>query len=160
MTNWTFPAAIVITHPGHALRRYASVRRLSTIFSGVRVGNSSRNHLIPNRNRASAVVPLAIAVRRGKRRCDARAHDRSSWTHVDRLQTTCWDRDLSEQKQAEVFARQCLEDVDTAMSRLFKSIPEIDILEVVVRDHRSHAVLMLESLTATTCAGHRLVPWK
>jgi hypothetical protein len=59
-----------------------------------------------------------------------------------------------------VFARQCLEDVDTAMSRLFKSISEIDILEVVVRDRRSHAVLMPESLTATTCAGRRLVPWK
>jgi hypothetical protein len=40
-------------------------------------------------------------------------------------------------------ARQCLEDVDTAITRLFKRIPEIQVLEIVVRDHRSHAVIMV-----------------
>jgi hypothetical protein len=53
-----------------------------------------------------------------------------------------WDHDLSEQRQAQLFARQCLEDVDTAITRLFERVPEMHVLEVVVRAPRSNSVIM------------------
>ncbi len=34
-----------------------------------------------------------------------------------------WDRDLSEHRQAQLFARQCLKDVDTAIARVFDRVP-------------------------------------
>jgi hypothetical protein len=53
-----------------------------------------------------------------------------------------WDRDLSERQQAQLFAQQCLEDVEAAMTRLFERVPEMHALELVVRDPRSNAVIM------------------
>jgi len=43
-----------------------------------------------------------------------------------------WDRDLPERRQAELFAQQCLEDVDAAIPRLFEGLPEIEVLEISV----------------------------
>ena len=53
-----------------------------------------------------------------------------------------WDHDLSEQRQAQLFARQCLEDVEAAITQLFERIPEVYVLELVVHDPRSNAVIM------------------
>jgi hypothetical protein len=53
-----------------------------------------------------------------------------------------WDHDLSEHRQAQRFAQQCLHDVDTAIARLFERIPEMHVLELVVRAPRSDAVIM------------------
>jgi hypothetical protein len=53
-----------------------------------------------------------------------------------------WDHDLPEPQQAQLFARQCLEDVEAAMTRLFEKIPEMYVLELGVRDPRSNAVIM------------------
>src|SRR5208282_3730896 len=43
-----------------------------------------------------------------------------------------WDSDLPERRKAELFAQQCLEDVDAAIPRLFAQLPEIDVLEIQV----------------------------
>jgi hypothetical protein len=48
-----------------------------------------------------------------------------------------WDRDLPERRQAELFAQQCLEDVDAAIPRLFEQLPEIDVLEIGVLERGS-----------------------
>ena len=48
----------------------------------------------------------------------------------------------AEAQQAQLFARQCLEDVEAAITRLFERIPEMYVLELVVRDPRSNAVIM------------------
>jgi hypothetical protein len=48
-----------------------------------------------------------------------------------------WDRDLPERRQAELFAQQCLEDVDAAIPRLFEELPEIDVLEIGVLERGS-----------------------
>jgi hypothetical protein len=53
-----------------------------------------------------------------------------------------WDRDLPEHRQAQRFAQQCLHDVDTAIARLFERVPEMQVLELVVRAPRSGAVIM------------------
>jgi hypothetical protein len=43
-----------------------------------------------------------------------------------------WDRDLPETLQAELFAQQCLEDVDATIPRLFAQFPEMEVLEITV----------------------------
>jgi hypothetical protein len=53
-----------------------------------------------------------------------------------------WDRDLSEHRQAQLFARQCLKDVDTAIARVFDRVPEMQVLEVVVRAPHSGTTIM------------------
>jgi hypothetical protein len=53
-----------------------------------------------------------------------------------------WNHDLSTRRQAQLFARQCLEDVDAAIMRLFERVPEMQVLEIVVRAPRSEVVLM------------------
>ena len=53
-----------------------------------------------------------------------------------------WDRDLSQERQAELFAQQCLEDVDAAIPRLFKELPEIDVVEIGVVDRESNAKII------------------
>jgi hypothetical protein len=48
-----------------------------------------------------------------------------------------WDSDLPERRKAELFAQQCLEDVDAAIPRLFEQLPEIDVLEIEVLERAS-----------------------
>jgi hypothetical protein len=50
-----------------------------------------------------------------------------------------WNGDLPEKRQAELFAQQCLEDVDAAIPRLFAQLPEVDILEIGVLERGSKA---------------------
>jgi hypothetical protein len=67
------------------------------------------------------------------------SHRRVEWRARD---LHPWDYDLSTQRQAQLFARQCLKDVDAAITRLFERVPEMHVLEIVVRAPRSEAVLM------------------
>ncbi len=48
-----------------------------------------------------------------------------------------WDRDLPDSRRAELFAQQCLEDVDAAIPRLFDRLPEVDVLEIGVLERSS-----------------------
>lgn len=49
-----------------------------------------------------------------------------------------WDLDLPANRQAELFAEQCLKDVDAAIPRLFEQLPEIDVLKIGVLERASH----------------------
>jgi hypothetical protein len=53
-----------------------------------------------------------------------------------------WDRDLPQGRQSELFTQQCLEDVDAAIPRLFKELPEIDEIEIRVLDRESNAQII------------------
>jgi hypothetical protein len=53
-----------------------------------------------------------------------------------------WDRDLPERRKAELFAQQCLEDVDAAIPRLFEQLPEIDVLEIGVLERASKSKII------------------
>ncbi len=47
-----------------------------------------------------------------------------------------WDRDRPASERSELFVQQCLEDVSTAIPKLFRSMPEIDEMEITVLDPR------------------------
>lgn len=53
-----------------------------------------------------------------------------------------WDRDLPERRKAELFAKQCLEDVGAAIPRIFQELPEIDVLEVEVLERASKSKII------------------
>ena len=53
-----------------------------------------------------------------------------------------WDHDLPEKRKAELFAQQCLEDVDAAIPRLFEQLPEIDVLEIKVLERASKSKII------------------
>lgn len=53
-----------------------------------------------------------------------------------------WDRDLPERRKSELFAQQCLEDVDAAILRLFERLPEIDVLEIAVLERSSKSKII------------------
>jgi hypothetical protein len=53
-----------------------------------------------------------------------------------------WDYDLPERRRSELFAQQCLEDVDAAIPRLFDQLPEIDTLEIRVLERESKAQII------------------
>jgi hypothetical protein len=56
-----------------------------------------------------------------------------------RLQIVCcarrlhpWDEDLPEEKQSQLFTKQCLEDVDKGITRLFQQLPAVDEVDLTV----------------------------
>jgi hypothetical protein len=53
-----------------------------------------------------------------------------------------WDHDLPEKRKAELFAQQCLEDVDASIPRLFEQLPEIDVLEIKVLERASKSKII------------------
>jgi hypothetical protein len=53
-----------------------------------------------------------------------------------------WDRDLPERRKAELFAQQCLEDVDAAIPRLFEQLPEIEVVEIGVLERASESKII------------------
>ncbi len=53
-----------------------------------------------------------------------------------------WDRDRPVDEKGELFVQQCLEDVSTAIPNLFRSMPEIDELEVTVMDPRGKRAII------------------
>ena len=53
-----------------------------------------------------------------------------------------WDRDMPESRQAELFAQQCLEDIDVAIPRLFERLPEVSVIHLSVVKHGSDTQLI------------------
>jgi hypothetical protein len=47
-----------------------------------------------------------------------------------------WDRDRPANERSELFVQQCLEDVSNAIPKLFRSMAEVDEMEVIVLDPR------------------------
>jgi len=57
-----------------------------------------------------------------------------------------WDRDRPANERNEIFVQQCLEDVSTAIPNLFRSMPEIDELEVTVLDPGGENAIIASSV--------------
>jgi hypothetical protein len=53
-----------------------------------------------------------------------------------------WDRSLPSGERNELFVQQCLEDVSTAIPNLFRTMSEIDEMEVTVLDPRSKRAII------------------
>ena len=53
-----------------------------------------------------------------------------------------WDRDLPPTRAQQLFAQQCLNDVDAAITRLFAEIPVLDMIEICVRREVSRPPLL------------------
>ena len=53
-----------------------------------------------------------------------------------------WDRHRPANERSELFVQQCLEDVSIAIPNLFRSMPEIDEMEVTVLDPRSKRAII------------------
>ena len=59
-----------------------------------------------------------------------------------------WDRDLPERKRAERFHDQALSDTDAAIETLFGILPEMDVIEIRVREPRAPNRLILAGTVA------------
>ena len=70
-----------------------------------------------------------------------------------------WDRHRPANERSELFAQQCLKDVSIAIPNLFRSMPEIDELEVTVLDPRSKRAIITgmvkrgDTLDADRCSS-------
>src|ERR1700722_9394674 len=53
-----------------------------------------------------------------------------------------WDRDRPADERSELFVQQCLEDVTTAIPQLFRSMPEIQEMEITVLDPKGKSAIM------------------
>jgi hypothetical protein len=53
-----------------------------------------------------------------------------------------WDRGLPSSERNELFVQQCLEDVSTAIPNLFRTMTEIEEMEVTVLDPRSKRAII------------------
>lgn len=53
-----------------------------------------------------------------------------------------WDRDRPANERSELFVQQCLEDVSTTIPNLFRSMPEIDEMEITVLDPRRKTAII------------------
>jgi len=53
-----------------------------------------------------------------------------------------WDRDRPADERNELFVQQCLEDVSTAIPNLFRSMPEIQEMEITVLDPKCKSAII------------------
>jgi hypothetical protein len=53
-----------------------------------------------------------------------------------------WDRDLPAEERSELFVQQCLEDVSAAILKLFRSMPEIEEMEITVLDPKTKGAII------------------
>jgi hypothetical protein len=58
-----------------------------------------------------------------------------------------WDHDLPVGQAAEAFVQQCFEDVDAAIGRLFRALPEVDEIELKVMHNSTDAPIMKGTVT-------------
>jgi hypothetical protein len=65
-----------------------------------------------------------------------------------------WNDDLPERRRSELFAQQCLEDVDAAIPRLFEQLPEIDTLEIRVLERESKTQIITGVVQRSDLAIH------
>ena len=85
-----------------------------------------------------------------------------SWCARD---THPWDREMSADSPSSRFIEQCARDAEAAISRLFQTLPEIDVIIATVLDRRSGAVIMegtvhRSSLEVTAASTRmRLMNW-
>jgi len=62
--------------------------------------------------------------------------------HLLARPTHPWDCDLPANERNELFVQQCLEDVSTAIPKLFRSMPEIDEMDIIVMEPRGRRAII------------------
>jgi hypothetical protein len=58
-----------------------------------------------------------------------------------------WDRDLTVPRAAERFVEQCFEDLDATIGRLFRTLPELDEIELMVTERPSEKPIIKGTVT-------------
>jgi hypothetical protein len=53
-----------------------------------------------------------------------------------------WDRDDPPDKRALLFVQQSLADTEAAITRLFRALPQVDVIALTVLEHNSESVIM------------------
>ena len=124
-----------------AVRSYNGVvrRALSAVKHAFHPGFARRDVLADHVQRAMAVP------RRGGVAHDAlQIHALSARIQVEWMARPVhpWDLDLSTEEQSELFAEQCLQDVDQAVARLFEQLNAVDELDVCVLHPESSARIL------------------
>jgi hypothetical protein len=69
-----------------------------------------------------------------------------------------WDRDRPANERNELFVQQCLEDVSTALPKLFRSMPEIDEMEITVLDPRDKNAIIAGVVTRSDALASNCLP--
>jgi hypothetical protein len=69
-----------------------------------------------------------------------------------------WDRGVAPAKAEQLFAEQCLNDVNAAVERLFQTFSEIDIIELKVLDPSSGAPILTGSVARTEALSAMRMP--
>jgi len=63
-----------------------------------------------------------------------------------------WDRDDSQEKRSALFVRGSLDDTDAAITRLFQTLPEIDVIELTVLQQHSECTIMAGTVNRSAVA--------
>jgi hypothetical protein len=69
-----------------------------------------------------------------------------------------WDRDRPANERDELFVQQCLEDVSTAIPKLFRSMPEIEEMEITVLDPRDNRAIIAGAVTRSDALASNSLP--
>ena len=69
-----------------------------------------------------------------------------------------WDRHRPANERSELFVQQCLEDVSTAIPRLFRSMAEIDEMEITVLDPRDKSAIIAGVVTRMDALATNALP--
>jgi hypothetical protein len=69
-----------------------------------------------------------------------------------------WDRDRPANERNEIFVQQCLEDVSIAIPKLFRSMPEIDEMEITVFDPRDKSAIIAGVVTRMDALASNALP--
>ena len=64
-----------------------------------------------------------------------------------------WDRNKPEHERASLYSQQSLADTESAITRLFEAMPQVDVIDVTVREHDSENVIMAGSVDRSAAGG-------
>ena len=66
-----------------------------------------------------------------------------------------WDRDLPLERRARVFVEQSLADTEAAISRLFVSLPQVDVIDLTVLEPASKATMIAGTVHRSDLENNR-----
>jgi hypothetical protein len=95
---------------------------------------------------------------RGEVRCDGlRLHKICSRMEIQwrPREIHPWDRHLPQEERERLFVAQSLADTEAVISKLFESLPQVDVIDLMVLHPTSDATMMAGTVHRTTLAGER-----
>ena len=64
-----------------------------------------------------------------------------------------WDRNKPQHERAALYSQQSLADTESAITRLFEALPQVDVIDVTVLEHDSENVIMAGSVDRSAMGG-------